>query len=49
MSLVIRSVVPAGRPFDIVGPIARGVFVAAQIAGSGGEHSTPAARRCQAL
>jgi hypothetical protein len=36
MSFVFRFVVPASRPFDIVGPIARGVFVAAQIAGLSG-------------
>jgi len=32
MFLISVFVVPASRPFDIVGPIARDVFVVAQIA-----------------
>jgi hypothetical protein len=48
MSFVIRSFVPAGRPFDIVGPIARGVFVAAQIAGIGRRMLGTRRRRHQA-
>jgi hypothetical protein len=36
-------VVPASRPFDIVGPIARDIFVAAQIAGLSGWLKPPPA------